>query len=58
MMDNRVYLTAALYLPTVNQTYNDNAGDAHTAGIEVDLVARVTDRFRMRLGGDYNEAET
>lgn len=72
LFDSRVNLTASLYhfdwqdtilgfsedrLPTINKNYNDNAGAAHTRGAEVDVVARVTDRLRIRFGMDVNEAE-
>ncbi|MCZ6656582.1 MAG: TonB-dependent receptor [Gammaproteobacteria bacterium] len=72
LWDNRINLTASIYyfdwedtilafqetnLPTINQQYNDNAGAAHTQGIELEVVARLTDRFTVRVGGDFNESE-
>lgn len=72
LFDNRWNLTASLYyfdwqdtiltfqqqnLPTINKAYNDNAGAAHSQGLEVDLVANLTERLRLRVGGDINEAE-
>ena len=72
LFSDRIDLTASLYhfdwkdtilafqqqnLPTINKSYNDNAGAAHTRGIEVDLVARPTERWRINAGFDVNEAE-
>lgn len=72
LLDNRWNLTASIYyfdwedtiltfqqdnLPTINRAYNDNAGAAHTQGVEIDLVGNLTDQLRIRLGGDFNEAE-
>lgn len=44
-------------LPTINKIYNDNAGAAHSTGIEAEIITRVTDRFTVRLVGDWNESE-
>ena len=72
LFDSRVNVTASLYhfdwqdtilgfsedrLPTINKNYNDNAGAAHTQGAELDVVARITERLRVRFGVDVNEAE-
>ena len=72
LFDNRLNLTTSLYyfdwqdtilgfqqlnLPTINKNYNANAGAAHSQGIEMDIVARPTDRWRINLGFDFNEAE-
>jgi outer membrane receptor protein involved in Fe transport len=72
LFDNRWNLTASLYyfdwedtiltfqqanLPTINRAYNDNAGAAHTQGIEFDVVGNITDNLRLRFGADFNEAE-
>lgn len=35
----------------------DNAASAHTAGLEVELAAQLTDRLSVSLGGTYIEAE-
>ena len=72
LFDNRWQLMAAVYyfdwedtilafeqtdLPTINRAYNDNAGAAHTTGIEVDLTGNITDQLRLTIGGDLNSAE-
>ncbi len=72
LFDNRLNLTTSIYyfdwqdtilgfqqlnLPTINKNYNANAGAAHTQGIEMDILARPTDRWRINLGFDFNEAE-
>ena len=72
LFDNRWNLTASLYyfdwkdtilafqqenLPTINKLFNANAGAAHSQGLEVDIVGNITDRLRLRVGGDVNRAE-
>ena len=72
LFDNRWNLTASVYyfdwedtilaftqdnLPTINRAYNDNAGAAHTQGVELDLVGNITDQLILRIGGDINESE-
>ncbi|XOV89675.1 MAG: TonB-dependent receptor [Pseudomonadota bacterium] len=72
LFDNRWNLTAALYyfdwkdtilafsqtnLPTINRAYQDNAGAAHSQGLEIDLVGNLTDNLRLSIGGDINQAE-
>lgn len=72
LFDNRWNVAASIYyfdwedtilsfnqfnLPSLNRFYNDNAGAAHTQGIELELVGNITDNLRLRLGGDLNESE-
>lgn len=72
LFDDRWNLTTAVYyfdwkdtilrfsrndLPAISRTYNDNAGAAHSVGIEVDLVGNLMENLRMTLGGDFNRAE-
>ena len=38
--------------------YNDNAGDAHSQGIELELNWELFDGFLLRFAGDINESET
>lgn len=72
LFDDRWNLTASIYyfdwedtiltfqqnnLPTINKAYNDNAGTAHSQGIEIDVVGQITDNLRLQFGGDINEAE-
>ena len=72
LLDNRVNLTSSIYyfdwqdtilgfqqqnLPTINKNYNANAGAAHSQGIEVELMARLSERWRVNLGFDFNESE-
>ena len=72
LFDNRLNLTTSIYyfdwqdtilgfqqlnLPTINKNYNANAGAAHSQGIEMDIVARPSDQWRINLGFDFNEAE-
>ena len=72
LFDDRWNLTTAVYyfdwkdtilrfsqngLPAISRTYNDNAGAAHSVGIEVDLVGNLMENLRMTLGGDINRAE-
>ena len=72
LFDNRWNLTASVYyfdwedtilaftqdnLPTINRAYNDNAGAAHTQGVELDIVGNITDQLTLRVGGDINESE-
>ena len=35
--------------------FQDNTGDAHSQGIELEFTALLTDRLTMTLGGDYND---
>lgn len=72
LFDNRWNVTTSMYyfdwedtilsfnqvnLPSLNKFYNDNAGAAHTQGIELELVGNITDNLRLRFGGDMNESE-
>ena len=34
--------------------FQDNTGDAHSQGIEMELTALLTDRLTLTVGGDYN----
>ena len=38
--------------------YNDNAGDAHSQGIELELNWELVDGLLLRFAGDINESET
>lgn len=35
--------------------FQDNTGDAHSQGIELEITALLTDRLTLTLGGDYND---
>ena len=71
-LTDRVNVTAAVYyfdwqdtiltfqeprIPHANNSYNDNAGAAHAVGVDVEVVAQLSDAWRLRLSGDVNEAE-
>ena len=72
LFDDRVDLVTSIYyfdwqdtilsytdtnIPSINNSYNFNAGAAHTMGLEIEVVAQLTDNLRLRLGGDVKEAE-
>ena len=73
LADGRVQVAAALYymewndmiqlsfdtlIPGIIQEFNTNSGSAHSEGIELEINWHPTDRLRLRLAGDVNEAET
>ena len=35
--------------------FQDNTGDAHSQGVELEVTALLTDRLTLTLGGDYND---
>lgn len=35
--------------------FQDNTGDAHSQGVELELTALLTDRLTFTVGGDYND---
>ena len=72
LWDGRLRLTSSIYhldwqdaillfrdltIPSANNTFNQNAGTAHSTGIELQMDLAPTDNLRIRLGADYNEAE-
>jgi outer membrane receptor protein involved in Fe transport len=72
LADNRVQLTGSLYyfdwedtillfadqnIPSINRNYMDNAGAAHSQGVEVGVDWQVTDFLSLNIGADINEAE-
>lgn len=45
-------------IPSVNNTFNENAGAAHSQGIELELTWMPVESLNFRLAADFNEAET
>lgn len=45
-------------LPSINNTFNRNAGAAHSQGIELELTWMPVESLNFRLATDFNEAET
>jgi iron complex outermembrane receptor protein len=45
-------------IPSVNQSFNQNAGAAHSQGLELELTWMPVDSLNVRLAADFNEAET
>ena len=58
-MDWKDTLTANRYTTLIGDTiYADNAGKAHSQGIELELAAQMTDDLTLQFGGAWNtEAE-
>ena len=71
--DGRAQLTAAAYyldwtdtimlftdptIPGANNTFNQNAGSAHSQGIELEFHWMPVEGLSIRLATDFNEAET
>ena len=47
--------TSPPHLPGTEVLFQDNTGDAHSQGIELELTALLTDRLTLTVGGDYND---
>ncbi len=47
--------TSPPHLPGTEVLFQDNTGDAHSRGIEMELTALLTDRLTVTVGGDYND---
>ena len=45
-------------IPSVNNTFNRNAGAAHSQGVELEFTWMPVDSLNVRLAADFNEAET
>ncbi len=45
-------------IPGANNTFNQNAGAAHSQGVELEFSWMPVDSFDIRLAADFNEAET
>ena len=58
-MDWKDTLTANRFATLIGDTiYVDNAGDAHSQGVELELTAQLTDDLTLQFGGSWNtEAE-
>jgi len=71
--DGRAQLAAAAYyldwtdtimlftdptIPSVNQSFNENSGAAHSQGVELEFTWMPVDSLNVRLAADFNEAET
>jgi len=44
-------------IPSINKSYQDNAGAAHSMGIEGEISAQLMDNLTMNISFDINEAE-
>ena len=67
LVDNSVMFNAAIYRinwddipikvqPEGRCSYDDNAGTAKSEGIEIELLARLTESFQLDLSASYGEA--
>ena len=72
LAEGRVRLTGSLYyfdwedtileftdqnIPSINRSYLDNAGAAHSQGVEFSVDFQITDYLNLSMGADLNEAE-
>jgi len=72
LADGRIRVTGSLYyfdwedtlltftdqnIPSINRSYIDNAGAAHSQGIEATADIQILDYLTLNIGADINEAE-
>ncbi len=72
LLDGRLDLISSLYyfdwkdtilllrdaqMPNFANLYNFNGGAAHSMGVEIETMWSINDAWRLRLGGDFKEAE-